>query len=44
MESPLKESQLKWGIVKPCGIFGAEDILINNVCWLIRKFPVFPIP
>ena len=23
--------------------FGREDILVNNIAWLLRKFPVFPI-
>ena len=21
-----------------------EDILLNNIAWMLRKFPVFPIP
>lgn len=25
-------------------IFGIEDILINNIAWLLRKFPIFAIP
>jgi NADH dehydrogenase len=25
-------------------IFGDEDILINNVAWLLRRFPVFVVP
>jgi len=25
-------------------IFGAEDILINNIAWFVRHFPVFAIP
>jgi NADH dehydrogenase len=25
-------------------IFGAEDILINNIAWFVRRFPVFAIP
>jgi NADH dehydrogenase len=24
-------------------LFGREDILVNNIAWLMRKFPVFPI-
>jgi uncharacterized protein YbjT (DUF2867 family) len=30
-------------IVRPTLVFGKEDILVNNMAWLIRKFPVFPI-
>jgi NADH dehydrogenase len=25
-------------------IFGAEDILINNIAWFVRHFPVFAVP
>lgn len=25
-------------------IFGPEDILINNIAWLLRRFPVFAVP
>ena len=25
-------------------IFGAEDVLINNIAWFLRRFPVFPVP
>ena len=24
-------------------MFGKEDILVNNIAWLMRKFPLFPI-
>jgi NADH dehydrogenase len=24
-------------------VFGVEDILVNNIAWLIRRFPLFPI-
>ncbi|MEW6232235.1 MAG: epimerase, partial [Chloroflexota bacterium] len=27
----------------PTVIFGAEDILINNIAWLLRRFPVFAV-
>ena len=38
---------MRWGIVKPCGIFGEsanESILINNICYLIRLFPILVLP
>ena len=28
-------------IVRPTLVFGIEDILINNIAWLLRRFPVF---
>ena len=43
-EKILRESGLAYSIVRPTLVFGREDILVNNIAWLIRKFPVFPIP
>ena len=31
-------------IVRPTVIFGNEDILINNIAWLLRHVPLFAIP
>src|SRR5882672_9146905 len=44
LENSLTESGLKYTIIRPTVIFGNEDILINNIAWLLRKFPVFVIP
>ena len=43
LERSLIEAGLSYSIIRPTVIFGAEDILINNIAWLIRRFPVFPI-
>ena len=43
LEKALIASGLSYGIIRPTVIFGAEDILINNIAWLLRRFPVFPI-
>ena len=43
LEQALINSGLSYAIIRPTVIFGAEDILINNITWLIRHFPVFPI-
>ena len=42
-EKVLWESGVDYAIVRPTLVFGKEDILVNNIAWLIRKFPVFPI-
>lgn len=42
-ESMLKESGIPFSIVRPTLVFGKEDILVNNIAWLIRRSPVFPI-
>jgi uncharacterized protein YbjT (DUF2867 family) len=30
--------------VRPTLIFGQGDILINNIAWMLRRFPIFGIP
>ena len=42
-EQMLKESGIPFAIVRPTLVFGREDILVNNIAWLIRKSPIFPI-
>ena len=43
LEETLIHSSLSHAIIRPTVIFGDEDILINNIAWLLRHFPVFPI-
>jgi len=42
-EELLKKSGVPYAIVRPTLVFGKEDILVNNIAWLIRKFPLFPV-
>jgi uncharacterized protein YbjT (DUF2867 family) len=35
------ESGISYAILRPTVLFGAEDILINNIAWLLRRFPFF---
>ncbi|MEK9145735.1 MAG: NAD(P)H-binding protein, partial [Elusimicrobiota bacterium] len=42
-ESILRESGVPFSVVRPTLVFGKEDILVNNIAWLIRKSPLFPI-
>ena len=44
LEKALAESGLSYAIIRPTVVFGPEDILINNIAWLLRRFPVFAIP
>jgi len=44
LEQALAESGLSYAIVRPTVIFGIEDILVNNIAWLLRHFPVFATP
>ena len=41
IEARLKESGMSCAILQPTVLFGTEDILINNIAWLLRRFPVF---
>lgn len=44
LEEALTTSGLGYAIVRPTVIFGPEDILINNIAWMLRRFPVFAVP
>ncbi len=44
IEDTLRASGLSYAIVRPTVIFGPEDILINNIAWSLRTFPLFMIP
>ena len=43
LERAIAESKLSYAIIRPTVIFGKEDILINNIAWLLRRFPVFAV-
>lgn len=44
VEEAIRSSSLSYAILRPAVVFGKEDILINNIAWLLRRFPVFAIP
>ncbi len=37
----MKNSGISYSVLRPAVLFGKEDILINNIAWILRKFPVF---
>jgi NADH dehydrogenase len=41
IERDLIESGISYTILRPAVLYGKEDILINNISWVLRKFPVF---
>jgi NADH dehydrogenase len=41
LEHALAESGLSHAILRPTVLFGKEDILINNIAWVLRRLPVF---
>jgi uncharacterized protein YbjT (DUF2867 family) len=43
LEKALIDSGLSYAILRPAVLFGKEDILINNIAWALRRFPLFAI-
>lgn len=41
LEEALKNLGVSYAILRPTVLFGKEDILINNIAWMLRTFPVF---
>jgi len=44
VEKAITNSKLSYAVVRPTVIFGTEGILINNIAWLLRRFPIFAVP
>jgi NADH dehydrogenase len=40
----VRGSGLEWVIVRPTLTYGPNDILINNLAWALRRFPVYGMP
>jgi NADH dehydrogenase len=43
LERALIESGLSYAVLRPAALFGTEDILINNIAWCLRRFPLFAV-
>jgi len=43
LERALRESGLSHAILRPTVLFGDEDILFNNIAWLLRRLPLFAV-
>ena len=43
-EEAIVESGIPYAILRPTILFGTEDILINNMAFLVRRFPFFLLP
>lgn len=41
LERALTESGLSYAILRPTVLFGKEDVLVNNIAWMLRRLPVF---
>lgn len=43
IEQDLDSSGLSYAIVRPTVVFGRGDVFINNIAWMLRRFPVFAV-
>ncbi len=41
VEEAVKSSGLSHAIIRPTLVFGREDILVNNIAWMLRRLPAF---
>jgi NADH dehydrogenase len=44
IERRLAELGIEHSIVRPTLVFGSKDILVNNIAWILRRFPLFLVP
>lgn len=44
LEAAIRNSSLTYAILRPAVLFGLGDILINNIAFMLKRFPVFMIP
>ena len=43
VEEILKGMGIPYAIIRPTLVFGEGDLLLNNMAWVLRRFPVFPV-
>ncbi|MBI5624277.1 MAG: NAD(P)H-binding protein [Elusimicrobia bacterium] len=41
LEAELASLGLSYCVLRPTVLFGKEDVLVNNMAWALRRFPVF---
>lgn len=44
VEQALRATGVPHSIVRPTVVFGSGDVLVNNIGWIVRCFPVMAIP
>ncbi|MFA0743019.1 MAG: hypothetical protein DFNUSKGM_003152 [Candidatus Fervidibacter sacchari] len=44
VERAIRNSSLSYGIIRPTVLFGEGDILLNNIAYFLRRFPIFVVP
>ena len=43
VEEILRDMGIPYAIIRPTLVFGEGDLLLNNMAWALRRFPVFPV-
>ncbi len=43
VEEMLEDLGIPYAIIRPTLVFGEGDLLLNNIAWALRRFPVFPV-
>ena len=43
VERALAQSGVSYAVLRPAVLFGGDGVLINNIAWLLRRFPVFAV-
>ena len=44
LEETLRNLGVSYAILRPTVLYSVEDILLNNIAWTVRKFPIVPLP
>lgn len=44
LEEALRKLGLSYAILRPTVLYSTEDILLNNIAWTLRKFPLVLLP
>lgn len=44
VEEALAQTGMPHSVLRPALLFGRGDVLVNNIAWMVRRFPVFPVP
>lgn len=44
LERDVAAAGIPYAIVRPTLVFGPEDILVNNIAWILRRTPLFVVP
>ena len=43
VEGILRDTGIPHAIIRPTLVFGEGDLLLNNMAWALRRFPIFPV-